>query len=62
MQDGETGYSIPSDDPQALAEKLSALVTNRKLKKEWAKEHPNLLFSMPGRSLQIELFNYISKF
>ena len=32
VQDGETGYSIPSDDPQALAEKLSALVTNRKLR------------------------------
>ncbi|GAP14308.1 glycosyltransferase [Longilinea arvoryzae] len=34
VQDGVTGYSIPDDDPQALAEKLALLVCNPELRNQ----------------------------
>jgi len=34
VQDGVTGFSIPDDDPSALAEKLSQLVCNPDLRNQ----------------------------
>ena len=34
IQDGVTGFTVPSDDPQALAEKLSILLRDRELREQ----------------------------
>jgi D-inositol-3-phosphate glycosyltransferase len=34
VQDGSTGFLVPNDDPKALAEKLSLLLTDRALRQE----------------------------
>jgi D-inositol-3-phosphate glycosyltransferase len=38
VQDGETGYTVPVDDPQALAERLVALVCNPQLHDRMGKQ------------------------
>jgi D-inositol-3-phosphate glycosyltransferase len=32
VQDGETGYTVPAGDPQALADKLRALIIDQELR------------------------------
>jgi D-inositol-3-phosphate glycosyltransferase len=34
VQDGETGYTVPADDPQALADRLCILLSDKQLRKE----------------------------
>jgi D-inositol-3-phosphate glycosyltransferase len=34
VQDGETGFTVPVDDPQALAERLATLINDPKLRKQ----------------------------
>jgi D-inositol-3-phosphate glycosyltransferase len=34
VQDGETGYTVPADDPEALADRLSILLSNHPLRKQ----------------------------
>ncbi len=34
VQDGETGYTVPADDPEALAGRLSILLSNHQLRKQ----------------------------
>lgn len=38
VKDGETGYVVPSDNPEALAEKLNALLQNRDLREKLGKQ------------------------
>ncbi len=37
IQDGVTGFTVPSDDPQALAEKLTVLLKDRDLREQMCK-------------------------
>ena len=38
VQDGVTGYTVPVDDPQALAERLKALINDPELRQEMGKQ------------------------
>jgi D-inositol-3-phosphate glycosyltransferase len=38
VRDGSTGFLVPNDDPQALAEKLSQLLTDERLRKEMGQQ------------------------
>ena len=38
VQDGETGYTVPADDPEALADRLSILLSNHQLRKQMAEK------------------------
>ena len=34
VQDGKTGYTVPTDDPQALADRLTVLIQDRALRRQ----------------------------
>ena len=50
VQDGVTGYTVPVDDPQALADRLTLLIQDPALRTSWATRLCRKPASTPGRT------------